>query len=103
FQEFPDSRSGLNLVLDKLCDIVIDPLKKTVQVQAGCNLGFNPYDPTCTSTLSNSLFYQLDREGLAFPDMGGIILQTVAGFVSTGSSGGSLKYAVGDQIQAMNL
>jgi FAD/FMN-containing dehydrogenase len=65
----------------------------TVTVAAGCHLGVDPGDPTGISTLENSLLYQLDQRGLALPDLGGITHQSVGGFLSTGSSGGSTKYS----------
>src|SRR5437660_5840859 len=95
--------SGLNLLLDRLANVSFDDAKQQVTVQAGCHLGQDPSDPAHTSSLENSLFYQLDRHGWAFPDTGGIIHQTVAGFLSTGSSGGSVQHSVGDQVVAIRL
>jgi len=94
---------GINIMLDKLDKVSIDKDKMLVVAAAGCHLGRDPYDPSGRSNLVNSLFYQLDQEGLAVPDMGGIIHQTVGGFISTGSAGGSIKHAFGDQIQAIKL
>ncbi|MFT3766705.1 MAG: FAD-binding protein [Minicystis sp.] len=70
-----------------------DPSHATVEVEAGCNLGFNPYDPTHTSTWENSLNNHLLAAGYALEDTGGITHQTISGFMSTGSSGGSLTYS----------
>lgn len=70
-----------------------DPTHAVVEVEAGCNLGKNPYDPTHTSTWENSLDYQLQKAGYALEDTGGITHQTISGFMSTGSSGGSLQYS----------
>ncbi len=95
--------NGIDLMLDKMRAVRINKDSMSVQVQAGCNLGRDPYDPSGTSNLINSLFYQLDAEGLAVPDMGGIIHQTVGGFISTGSAGGSIKHAFGDQIAEIKL
>ena len=94
---------GINVVLDHFRGIRFDDATMRVTVQAGCNLGRDPGDPTGTSTIENSLFHQLHRRGWAFPDTGGIIHQTVAGFLGTGSSGGSLQHSVGDQIVALEL
>lgn len=80
-----------------------DPDHAIVEVEAGCNLGKNPYDPTHTSTWRNSLNYTLQQAGWAFEDLGGISHQTVSGFLSTGSSGGSLMYSVDDDIVGFNL
>ncbi|MGE5795593.1 MAG: FAD-binding protein [Ignavibacteria bacterium] len=95
--------NGINIMLDKMREIRIDKDKMEVTVQAGCHLGRDPYDPSGTSNLINSLFYQLDQQGLAVPDMGGIIHQTVGGFISTGSAGGSVIHAFSDQISAIRL
>jgi hypothetical protein len=94
---------GINLMLDQLREVTFDDANMRVTAQAGCNLGRDPSDPTGTSTLENSLFYQLHRRGWAFPDTGGIIHQTVSGFLGTGSSGGSLHHSVGDQIVELQL
>lgn len=95
--------NGINLMLDHLRRLEFDDDMMRVTVQAGCNLGRDPVDPSNTSTLGNALFPQLDRRGWAFPDTGGIIHQTVAGFLSTGSSGGSLQHSVADQVVAIHL
>lgn len=81
----------------------IDKVKKTVTVQAGCHLGKDPFDPTERATLQNSLLYQLDQAGLAIPDLGGITHQTVGGFLSTGSSGGSTIYSFEDQLLSVTF
>lgn len=104
FDEAPPSNDrNINIILDKMCAIAVDPDRKQVTVQAGCHLGYDPYDPTHTSTEQNSLFHHLQQHNLAFPDMGGIVQQTVAGFLSTGSSGGSLQYSLGKQIREIQL
>ncbi len=93
----------INILLDRMTSVQFDDARMQVTVQAGCHLGKDPGDPSHSSTIENSLFYQLDRHGWAFPDTGGIIHQTVAGFLSTGSSGGSVQHSVGDQIVAIRL
>lgn len=70
---------------------------------AGIRVGFDPYDPNHRSTWQNGLNYQLNTRNLALPDLGGISHQTVAGFLATGSSGGSLKYSVHDAIASVRL
>ncbi|MCX6170757.1 MAG: FAD-binding protein [Ignavibacteriales bacterium] len=100
---YTKSENGINIMLDKLLAVNIDKKNMRVTAQAGCHLGRDPYDPSGTSNLINSLFYQLDQEGLAVPDMGGIIHQTVGGFISTGSAGGSVIHAFSDQIMALKL
>lgn len=80
-----------------------DPAHAEVEVEAGCNLGKNPYDPTGTSTWENSLNARLQREGWALDDLGGISHQTISGFLATGSSGGSVMYSVDDNIVGITL
>jgi len=103
YRNFQQDGRGINIMLDQLRRIEFDDANMRVTVQAGCNLGLDPADPTKTSTIKNSLFYCINQRGWAFPDSGGIIHQTVGGFLSTGSSGGSLKHSVGHQIVALHL
>lgn len=96
--EGPPPAGDVEVMLDQYRAVRItpdarDPRKATVEVEAGCNLGKDPYDPTGTSTWKNSLNYQLQRAGYALDDLGGITHQTISGFMSTGSSGGSLAYS----------
>ncbi|MBS1560202.1 MAG: FAD-binding protein [Bacteroidetes bacterium] len=101
--EVPDNE--INILLDRFIDVHFyeEHGKHYVKACAGCHLGRDPYDPTETSTYFNSLFYQMDQRGFAVPDMGGITHQTVGGFLSTGSSGGSLKYSIEDAIVAFSF
>ncbi|XXX77506.1 D-arabinono-1,4-lactone oxidase [Sorangium sp. So ce134] len=99
----------INVMLDKfraigqITPVEGDPDHAVVEVEAGCNLGKNPYDPTGTSTWENSLNQALQQEGWALDDLGGISHQTVSGFLSTGSSGGSLMYSVDDNVVGFNI
>src|SRR5690606_25448515 len=70
---------------------------------AGCRFGFDPRDPTGRSTETSGLCPAMEAAGLALPLLGGISHQTVAGFLATGSEGGSLRYALGEQVAAMTL
>jgi hypothetical protein len=101
----PDTKmsSGINIMLDQYRSLIIDEENMTVTCNAGINLGPDPYDPSGVSTESNSLLYQLNEKGLALPDLGGITHQTVAGFLATGSSGGSLNYDLGESILSIRL
>ena len=101
--EGPPPGADLDVMLDGYRAIVITedpatPGHAIVEVEAGCNLGKNPYDPTKTSTWENSLNYQLQERGYALDDLGGISHQTISGFLSTGSSGGSLQHSIDDNI-----
>ena len=66
-------------------------------VGAGCYLGKNPMDPN--SSMENSACKRVEAEGFGFPELGGIIHQTVGGFIMTGSAGGSLNHSFSDVIQ----
>lgn len=72
-----------------------------VRVGGGCYLGRNPEDPA--STWANSLNAQLEAWGLALPILGGITHQTIAGFMQTSSSGGSLKFGFADAVKEIGL
>lgn len=100
---------NVDIMLDKyraigqVTPIEGDPDHATVTVEGGCNLGKNPYDPTKTSTWRNSLNYTLQKSGWALDDLGGITHQTVSGFLSTGSSGGSLCYSIDDDLIGIRI
>ncbi|KAL9986458.1 hypothetical protein ACROYT_G000611 [Oculina patagonica] len=71
------------------------------RIGAGCYLGNNPMDPT--SDIQDSACYQVNANGFGFPELGGIIHQTIGGFISTGSAGGSLQHSFGDVIQEIEF
>lgn len=70
-----------------------------VEVGAGCYIGINPEDPA--SNEKNSLVYQLDQQGYALPQLGGITHQSFGGFLGTGSSGGSMTESLHKTIQSI--
>ena len=70
-------------------------------VQAGICLGYNPNNPV--STPENCLLHQLYTHGLTLDDLGGVTSQTVSGFLSTGSSGGSLTYSIDKNVYALRF
>ena len=96
----PDG-DNINIKLDKYTKILrVDGSRVTVE--AGIHLGHDPADPL--STLENSLLHQLHHtHKLALNDLGGITHQTVSGFLSTGSSGGSTTYSVKENIHALRI
>ncbi|MFT4627915.1 MAG: FAD/FMN-containing dehydrogenase [Myxococcota bacterium] len=94
---------GLELRLDRLRDVRFDDASMRVTVGAGCNLGRDPRDGTGRSRADNSLCAQLDAHGWALPNLGGIAHQTVAGFLLTGSSGGSVIHNLSDSIVGLTL
>ncbi len=73
----------------------------SVTVGAGCHLGRDPLDPT--STWENSFNEQIDKKGRALPILGGITHQTIGGFISTGSSGGSTKHSMADVLERIGF
>jgi FAD/FMN-containing dehydrogenase len=91
------------LLLDRMIGVRFDDAQQRVSVQAGCHLGLDPKDPAGTSTLKNSLFDQLDQRAWALSHTGGIIHQSAGGFLSTGSSGGSLQHSIYDDVVALRL
>ena len=106
--------SYIYVLLTYLNNIVKADFEKGIfTVQAGCRLGFDPFDETGVSTLENSLDFQLDPllpngtrsvpPGWSLPELGGITHQTIGGFIATGSGGGSTKYAFCDSITAVRL
>lgn len=101
----PDA-GGVELRLNRLRDVVITPEeggRALVEVGAGCNLGYDRYDPSGTSTWQNSLTQQLDQRGYALDCLGGISHQTVGGFLMTGSAGGSLVHDLGSNVVGLEL
>ncbi|XP_065907475.1 uncharacterized protein [Dysidea avara] len=96
----PDG-NNINIRLDEYIRI-LDVSGNRVTVEAGIHLGHEPNDKH--STVENSLLYQLNnKHGLTVGDLGGINHQTVGGFLSTGSSGGSVKYGFSDNIHALRM
>jgi D-arabinono-1,4-lactone oxidase len=80
-----------------------DPVNDTItlRVGAGCNLGIDPSDPK--SNASNSLTRQLDARGYALPILGGMSHQTIGGYMSTSTAGGSIDFGCADSILAIEL
>jgi len=97
------------------------PNETLVEVWAGCHFGYAPrlaaayplspsafgndLTPNVTHerTWEESLCYALQQHGYALPDLGGISHQTVGGFLSTGSAGGSCKWSLSDAVQALRI
>ena len=96
-------QAALHLLLDRMIGVTFDDSTMRATVQAGCHLGRDPSDPAKSSTWDNGLFPQMDARGWAVPDMGGIIHQSVGGFLSTGSAGGSLFNSIYDAIVGVRL
>jgi len=103
FDSIEVDNGQIDVILNKMNAISWSDDKQYVTAEAGCHLGYDPYDPTQTSTYFNSLFFQMEEHGFAVPDMGGITHQTVGGFLSTGSSGGSTTYSLEPAIHAIRF
>ncbi|QRO02218.1 FAD-binding protein [Archangium violaceum] len=97
-----DSGHHINVQLDRYTRIVgWDEGARRVTVQAGCHLGVDPHDPL--SNEDNSLLSQLEARDWALPDLGGITHQTVGGFLSTGSMGGTARHDLGAALVGIRL
>ncbi len=94
---------AVDVMLDRYKRISFDDAHMRVTVEAGCNLGVDPRDPTGGSRWENSLLAALEARGWALPDLGGVTHQTVSGFLMTGSSGGSLTHAIEDAVVAIRI
>ncbi|XP_022780385.1 uncharacterized protein LOC111321698 isoform X1 [Stylophora pistillata] len=66
------------------------------RIGGGCYLGKDPTDPL-------SAVHQVAAQGYGFPELGGIIQQTIGGFIMTGSAGGSLKHSFSDTIREIEF
>jgi len=92
-----------------------------VTVQAGCYLGESPRHPVNMPITPNppeypapnvtptggdfeeSLLYALQEKKLALQDLGGVTHQSVGGFLSTGSAGGTTTYSLSESIVALRV
>jgi len=103
-EQAPPEGPNVNIMLDQYNRLVwIDEANGIVEVETGIHLGYDPEDPTHTSTLENSLLWQAFTKGWALSDLGGITHQTVGGFLSTGSAGGSLSYDLAENMAALRV
>ena len=104
---FPEDGVTLLLTGDlrkvEILKVKREPFKKWLycRIGAGCYLGKDPLDPH--SDRKNSACYQVNQNGFGFPELGGIIQQSVGGFIMTGSAGGSLKHGFADVIQEIEF
>ncbi len=96
---------NINIELDQMRSVDVDESKMQATVGAGCNLGYNPFDPSGISakTEENNLFFQLHQKGLAIPNVPDELHQTVGGFISTGSSGGSMHHSFDECILSIRM
>lgn len=78
------------IVLDRLKQLRYDAASGEVTAGAGIRLGIDPLDPLRGD--GTALCPWLHARGRALPNLGGVIHQTVAGFLTTGSGGGSARF-----------
>jgi len=103
-EQKPPQGLNLNIMFDQYYKLTwLDETSGIVEVEAGIHLGYDPEDPTGTSTLENSLLYQAFEKGFTLSDLGGITHQTVSGFLMTGSSGGSLWYSIDENLLGLSI
>lgn len=96
----PDG-DNINILLD-CYNRIVSRTGDLVTVEAGIHLGHDPNDPN--STLENSMLYRINEDyGLAVNSLGGISHQTVAGFLCTGSAGGSIQYSIDGNVNALRF
>jgi D-arabinono-1,4-lactone oxidase/FAD binding domain len=103
--------SNINMELDQIRQVTFDDANMQVTVGAGCNLGWDPFDPSGTSrpdTMANNnvpdnLLFQLNQKGWSIQNVPDAIHQTVAGFISTGSSGGTMMHSFDECIVSIRL
>ena len=113
----------ITVVLDRYTKVFPVQPGNLVEVQAGCHVGLSPTRPvqariierpansdvrqpspwhegSWEASLTSTLHH---RDKLALPDLGGISHQTVAGFISTGSAGGTVKWSVHEAIEKLRV
>jgi hypothetical protein len=102
------ARPPVNIKLDRMRSVrfetTSDPAQLLVHVEAGCHLGADPMDNGAPA--NEGLLHQLVNHGdtgWALPDLGGITHQTVSGFLSTGSSGSTLRHSNYDNLVGLEI
>lgn len=92
----PSASRTVHVSLDHLDALVdVDRRARRICVQAGMRIGVDPGHEPSTH---NNLLSHLRGLELALPDLGGIVHQTIAGFLLMGCSGGSLRHAFQDSV-----
>lgn len=95
----------VNVMLDQYRGITWSEVSGVhyVTVEAGRNLGSDPYGPGDTPDEGEGLVHALAARGLALPALGGISHQTISGFMSTGSAGASVQHAFHSAITSIRV
>lgn len=89
------------LLLDRLRALRYDEATGEVTAGAGVRFGVDHADPRRAD--GTALCPWLQAKGRALPNLGGILHQTVAGFLLTGSGGGSTRYDMASAVVALRL
>lgn len=89
---------GLEVRLDRLSQITFEGTRVTVG--GGVRMG---EDKLARAPRSASLCAALARRGLALPNLGGVSSQTLSGFLSTGSAGGSFAHRLTDSVRRIRF
>jgi D-arabinono-1,4-lactone oxidase len=100
----PSSIAGhgdIVIVLDRLKQLEYDAASGEVTAGAGVRLGEDPLDPLRGD--GTALCPWLHARGRALPNLGGVIHQTVAGFLATGSGGGSTRFDAAAAVVGLRL
>lgn len=93
----------VDIILDHFSWIQFNDEKKQVTVGGGARFARDPRDLTGKATDEAGLCYQLDRRGWALPVLAGVTHQTIAGFLATGSEGGSTRFSIYQHILSIKL
>jgi D-arabinono-1,4-lactone oxidase len=97
----------VNIKLDKYRQIVSwDDQKKRVTVQSGIRLGVADHQTHFAGGPyyeEGTFFKWLNDHGWAWNDTGGISHQAVAGFLTTGSAGSSVRHSIEENVVALRL
>ena len=104
-QRYSPAGEGIDVMLDRYRSWTVkDEQRKLVEADAGIRLGPDPSDPSGAATLEDSLLCQLARtKGWSLSNTGGVTHQTVSGFLSTGSAGGSLQFDTNANVHGLRI
>jgi FAD/FMN-containing dehydrogenase len=94
---------GIRVALDRLDGTEYDDERMRVTAGGGARLGGNPRDRSGRSGVETGLCWRLEQRGWALPVTAGVTHQTVAGFLMTGSAGGSRTHALTEQVVGLRL
>jgi D-arabinono-1,4-lactone oxidase len=96
--------SNINIQLDQMRSVKFHD-NMQVTVGGGCNLGWDPFDPSGTSKENNknNLLYKLNQKGLGIQNIPDAVHQTIAGYISTGSQGGTMTHSFDDCVISIRL